>query len=46
MAKNGIDTKLSAESLDAYITYLNKLEWKSNLQFVDDKQYKNVFAIV
>ena len=39
--KKGIDTKLSAESLDAYINYLNKLEWKSNLQFVSEKEYKN-----
>jgi TolB-like protein/predicted transcriptional regulator len=39
--KKGIDSKLSAESLDAYINYLNKLEWKSNLQFVNEKEYKN-----
>lgn len=39
--KKGIDTKLSAESLDAYVNYLNKLEWKSNLQFVNEKEYKN-----
>lgn len=39
--KKGIDTKLSAESLEAYINFLNKLEWKSNLQFVNDKEYKN-----
>jgi TolB-like protein len=39
--KKGIDTKLSAESLDAYVNYLNKLEWKSNLQFVTEKEYKN-----
>jgi hypothetical protein len=39
--KKGIDTKLSAESLDAYVNYLNKLEWKSNLQFVIEKEYKN-----
>ncbi|MBI3518130.1 MAG: hypothetical protein HY062_02065 [Bacteroidetes bacterium] len=43
--KKGIDTKLSAESLDAYITYLNKLEWKSNLQFVDDKDYKHYLQL-
>ena len=41
IGKKGIDTKLSAESLDAYVEYLNKLEWKSNLQFVSEKEYKN-----
>ena len=38
--KKGIEIKLSSESLDAYLNYLNKLEWKSNLQFVDEKEYK------
>ncbi len=38
--KKGIDAKLSAESIDAYVNYINKLEWKSNLQFVNDKEYK------
>ena len=35
--KKAIESKLSAESLDAYVTYLNKLEWKSNLQFLNEK---------
>lgn len=39
--KNGLQTKLDAESLDAYINYLNKLRWKSNLQFVSQSEYKN-----
>lgn len=39
--KKGIEAKLSGESLDSYVNYLNKLEWKSNLQFVDEKEYKN-----
>lgn len=43
--KKGIDTKLSAESLDAYVNYLNKLEWKSNLQFVNDKEYKRYLQL-
>jgi TolB-like protein len=43
--KNGIEIKLSAESLDAYVNYLNKLEWKSNLQFVDDKGYKKYLQL-
>lgn len=38
--KKGIEIKLAAEGLDAYLNYLNKLEWKSNLQFVDEKEYK------
>ncbi len=43
--KKDIDTKLSAESIDAYINYLNKLEWKSNLQFVNDKEYKRYLQL-
>jgi TolB-like protein len=43
--KKGIDTKLSAESLDAYVTYLNKLEWKSNLQFVNEKEYNRYLQL-
>lgn len=43
--KKGIDTKLSAESLDAYVNYLHKLEWKSNLQFVNDKEYKRYLQL-
>lgn len=43
--KKGIDAKLSAESLDAYVNYLNKLEWKSNLQFVNDKEYKRYLQL-
>ena len=43
--KKGIDAKLSAESIDAYVNYLNKLEWKSNLQFVNDKEYKRYLQL-
>jgi TolB-like protein len=43
--KKGIETKLAAEGLDAYINYLNKLEWKSNLQFVDEKEYKRYLQL-
>ena len=38
--KKGIEIKLSAEGLEAYLNYLNKLEWRSNLQFIDEKEYK------
>lgn len=43
--KKGIDAKLSAESIDAYVNYINKLEWKSNLQFVNDKEYKSYLQL-
>jgi TolB-like protein/3-methyladenine DNA glycosylase AlkC len=43
--KKGIETKLASESLDAYVNYLNKLEWKSNLQFVDEKEYKRYLQL-
>jgi len=43
--KKGIDAKLSAESIDAYVNYINKLEWKSNLQFVNDKEYKRYLQL-
>ena len=43
--KKAIESKLSAESLDAYVTYLNKLEWKSNLQFVNEKEYKRYLQL-
>jgi len=43
--KKGIDAKLSVESIDAYVNYLNKLEWKSNLQFVNDKEYKRYLQL-
>lgn len=45
VGKKGIDTKLAGEALDGYLTYLNRLEWKSNLQFVDEKEYKNYLNI-
>lgn len=43
--KKGIEAKLSAESIDAYVNYLNKLESKSNLQFVNDKEYKRYLQL-
>jgi TolB-like protein len=43
--KKGIDAKLSAESIDAYVNFINKLEWKSNLQFVNDKEYKHYLQL-
>lgn len=44
-AKKGLDNKLAAESLDAYVNYLNNLEWKTNLQFVNTKEYQNYAQI-
>lgn len=38
--KKGLDNKLQAEALDAYLNYLNKLRWRSNLQFVNLEEYK------
>lgn len=38
--KKGLQNKLDAEALDAYLFYLNKLQWKSNLQFVNEAEYK------
>ncbi len=37
--KKGLENKLGAETLDAYLNYLNRLRWKSNLQFVSEKEY-------
>lgn len=39
--KKGLENKLEAEALDAYLNYLNKLRWRSNLQFVNEKEYKH-----
>ena len=39
--KIGLENKLGAETLSAYLNYLNKLKWKSNLQFVDEKDYSH-----
>ena len=39
--KIGLENKLGAETLAAYLNYLNKLKWKSNLQFVDEKEYEH-----
>jgi len=38
--KKGLENKLGAEALDSYLNYLDKLQWKSNLQFVDEKDYE------
>lgn len=43
--KIGLDNKLEAEALDAYLNYLNKLRWKSNLQFVDEKGYRHYLQL-
>ena len=43
--KIGLDTKLEAEALDAYLNYLNKLRWRSNLQFVDEKEYRHYLQL-
>ena len=37
--KKGLENKLEAQTLDAYLNYLNKLEWRSNIQFVNEKEY-------
>jgi TolB-like protein len=39
--KIGLQKKLDAEALDAYLFYLNKLRWKSNLQFTTETDYKH-----
>ena len=39
--KKGLENKLGAETLDAYLKYLNRLRWRSNLQFVDEKEYNH-----
>ena len=38
--KKGLENKLGSEALEAYLKYLNKLQWRTNLQFVNDKEYK------
>lgn len=39
--KKGLMDKLNAETLSAYLKYLNKLRWKSNLQFINEKEYQH-----
>lgn len=39
--KKNLENKLEAEALNTYLNYLNKLSWKSNLQFVDEKDYRH-----
>lgn len=43
--KKGLEVKLEGELLDAYVNYLNKLKWNSNLQFVDEKEYKKYLQL-
>lgn len=43
--KKGLENKLGAEALDAYLNYLNRLQWKSNLQFVEEKEYKHYLQL-
>lgn len=43
--KKGLETKLAAKSLDAYVNYVNVLEWKSNLQFVSEKEYQRFLQL-
>ncbi len=38
--KNGLENKLAAAALDANLNYLNNLRFNSNLQFVNETDYK------